>query len=108
MKYIKYFIQFLITILSFIVFKSIGPILSSNLSGKVFEKIGPFFRSKKIILSNLKRAYPDKSLEELNKIINLMWNNYGRFFAEFMFIKDFRIFCKISISFQTPSHLIKD
>ena len=65
--------------------------MSSNLSGKIFEKIGPFFRSKKIILSNLKRAYPDKSLEDLNKIINLMWNNYGRFFAEFMFIKDFRI-----------------
>ena len=90
MKYIKYFIQFVITILSFIIFKFLGPIVSSNLSGKIFEKIGPFFRSKKIILSNLKRAYPDKSSEDLNKIINLMWNNYGRFFAEFMFIKDFR------------------
>ena len=90
MKYIKYFIQFVITILSFIIFKFLGPIVSSNLSGKIFEKIGPFFRSKKIILSNLKRAYPDKSSEDLNKIINSMWNNYGRFFAEFMFIKDFR------------------
>ena len=90
MKYIKYFIQFLITIISFIVFKFLGPIVSSNLSGKIFEKIGPFFRSKKIILSNLKRAYPDKSSDDLNKIINSMWNNYGRFFAEFMFIKDFR------------------
>ena len=90
MKYIKYFIQFIITILSFIIFKFLGPIVSSNLSGKIFEKIGPFFRSKKIILSNLKRAYPDKSSEDLNKIINSMWNNYGRFFAEFMFIKDFR------------------
>ena len=90
MKYIKYFFQFVITILSFIIFKLLGPIVSSNLSGKIFEKIGPFFRSKKIILSNLKRAYPDKSSEDLNKIINSMWNNYGRFFAEFMFIKDFR------------------
>ena len=90
MKYIKYFIQFVITILSFIIFKFLGPIVSSNLSGKIFEKIGPFFRSKKIILSNLKIAYPDKSSEDLNKIINSMWNNYGRFFAEFMFIKDFR------------------
>ena len=90
MKYIKYFIQFLIIIISFIIFKLLGPILSSNLSGKIFEKIGPFFRPKKIILSNLRRAYPKKNPEELNKIINLMWNNYGRFFAEFMFIKDFR------------------
>ena len=91
MKYIKYFIQFLVIIISFIIFKLLGPILSSNLSGKIFEKIGPFFRPKKIILSNLRRAYPKKNPEELNKIINLMWNNYGRFFAEFMFIKNFRI-----------------
>ena len=66
-----------------------GPIVSSNLSGKIFEKIGPFFRSKKIILSNLKE-HTRISSEDLNKIINSMWNNYGRFFAEFMFIKDFR------------------
>ena len=91
MKYIKYFIQFLIIIISFIIFKLLGPILSSNLSGKIFEKIGPFFRPKKIILSNLRRAYPKKNPEELNKIINLMWNNYGRFFAEFMYIKNFRL-----------------
>ena len=90
MKYIKYFIQFLVIIISFIIFKLLGPILSSNLSGKIFEKIGPFFRSKKIIESNLKRAFPEKNSEQLNEIINLMWNNYGRFFAEFVFIKDFR------------------
>ena len=90
MRYIKYFIQFLFIIISFVIFKLLGPILSSNLSGKIFEKIGPFFRSKNIIVSNLKRAFPEKNSEQLNEIINLMWNNYGRFFAEFMFIKDFR------------------
>ena len=30
------------------------------------------------------------SHEEINKITKLMWNNYGRVFAEYMFIKDFR------------------
>ena len=59
MKYIKYFFQFLLTIISFIIFKILGPNLSSNLSGKIFEKIGPFFRSKKIIHSNIKRAFPN-------------------------------------------------
>ena len=47
MKYLSYFIQFIFTIISFIVFKIIGANLASNLSGKIFEKIGPFFRSKK-------------------------------------------------------------
>jgi len=90
MKYIKYFIQFILTILSFIIFKILGPDLSSSISGKIFEKIGPFFRSKKIINANIKRAFPDIDQKSLIKINNLMWNNYGRVFAEFMFIKDFR------------------
>ena len=29
-------------------------------------------------------------MKNLNKITKLMWNNYGRIFAEYMFIKDFR------------------
>ena len=90
MKYTKYFIQFILTILSFIIFKILGPDLSSSISGKIFEKIGPFFRSKKIINANIKRAFPDIDQKNLIKINNLMWNNYGRVFAEFMFIKDFR------------------
>ena len=90
MKYIKYFFQFLIIILSFSIFKILGPNISSNLSGKIFQKIGPFFRSKKIVHSNIKKAYPNIETENLNKITNLMWNNYGRVFAEYVFIKDFR------------------
>ena len=56
----------------------------------MFEKIGPLFRSKKIIYSNIKKALPKISEEEINKITRSMWNNYGRVFAEYMFIKDFR------------------
>ena len=90
MKYIKYFFQFLIIILSFCIFKILGPNTSSNLSGKIFQKIGPFFRSKKIVHSNIKKAFPNIETANLNKITNLMWNNYGRVFAEYVFIKDFR------------------
>ena len=90
MKYLSYFIQFIFTIISFIVFKILGANLASNLSGKIFEKIGPFFRSKKIIYSNIKRAIPNIENKEVRKISSLMWNNYGRVFAEFMFMKDFR------------------
>ncbi|MDC3165262.1 lysophospholipid acyltransferase family protein [Candidatus Pelagibacter sp.] len=90
MKYIKYFFQFLIVIIFFLIFKILGPKLSSNLSGKFFEYIGPFFRSRKIIITNIKKAFPDIDDLNLRKIIKLMWNNYGRVFAEYMFIKDFR------------------
>ncbi len=90
MKYIKYLVQFLLTILSFFIFKLLGSKHSSKLSGKIFENIGPYFRSKKIIYSNIQKAFPEIDSEKSKKIINLMWNNYGRVFAEYMFMKDFR------------------
>ena len=90
MKKIKYFTQFSLIILSFIVFKILGIKFSSFLSGKIFEIIGPYFRPKKIIHSNIKKAFPNKSQEDVEKISKSMWNNYGRIFAEYMFIKDFR------------------
>ena len=90
MKIIKYFLQFLFVIIFFSLFKILGLNISSALGGKLFEKIGPLFRSKKLIHSNLKKAFPDISLEHLNGITKMMWNNYGRVFAEYMFIKEFR------------------
>ena len=90
MKIIKYFFEYIFTIISFSLFKILGLKISSKLSGKIFEKIGPIFRSKKIIHSNIKRAFPNIDKQNLNKITNSMWNNYGRIYAEYIFIKDFR------------------
>ena len=90
MKYIKYFFQFLLTLFCFILFKILGVKLSSKLSGKIFENIGPFFRSTRIIDENIKRALPNISKENLDQIKISMWNNYGRVFAEYIFIKNFR------------------
>ena len=90
MRDLKYFFQFILIIFSFSIFKIIGAKYASSLSGKVFEIIGPYFRSKKIIDTNIKTAFPDISNDNLNKIKKSMWNNYGRVFAEYMFIKDFR------------------
>ena len=107
MKYIKYFIQFFLTIFSFLIFKILGPYLSSNISGKLFELIGPFFRSKEIIHTNLKRGIPNINSEKLDNITRLMWNNYGRLFAEYMFIKDFR-YGKLSKKIQIQGQDILD
>ena len=91
MKYIKYFFQFILTITFYGLFKLLGPKLSSKFSGFIFEFIGPYFRSKKIIQKNIKKAIPDVSDNNLKKITEAMWNNYGRVFAEYIFIKEFRI-----------------
>ena len=95
MKYIKYFIQFILTIIFFGIFKILGISISSKLSGKIFELIGPYFRSKKIIHKNIKKAIPNINKNNLDRITKKMWNNYGRVFAEYIFIKEFR-FGKLS------------
>ena len=105
MKYVKYFLQFILVITSFFIFKILGPNLSSNISGKIFEYVGPFFRSKKIIHSNIKRGISNINSEDLKKITKLMWNNYGRLFAEYMFIKDFR-YGKLSKKIQIQGNEI--
>ena len=107
MKYIKYFTQFLFAILSFLIFKILGPSLSSKLSGQIFRLIGPFFRPKKIIHANIKRGIPNISLEKLDRITSLMWINYGNVFAEFMFLKNFR-YGKLSSKVEVEGQNILD
>ena len=90
MKLIKYFFQFLFIIFFFSLFKIFGFKISSKIGGKLFEIIGPIFRSKKLIHTNIKKAFPKNNSVEIKKLTKLMWNNYGRVFAEYMFIRDFR------------------
>jgi KDO2-lipid IV(A) lauroyltransferase len=90
MNNIKYFLQFLLIIPLFLFFKLIGLNIASFLGGKLFEAIGPLFRSKKVIHSNIKKAFPKINSSNTEKITKEMWNNYGRVFAEYMFIKNYR------------------
>ena len=90
MKKIKYFVEFLIIIFLLVIFKILGFKLASNLGGLIGRSIGPLFRSKKKILSNISKALP--KIEEKNSklIVKKMWENYGRILSEYMFIKNFR------------------
>ena len=90
MSKIKYFFQFIIIIFMFFIFKILGIRLSSYIGGKIFQFIGPLFTSRKLIESNIQKAFPTIDQQKQSKIIAAMWNNYGRVLAEYMFIKDFR------------------
>tara|TARA_B100000780_G_C21116145_1_gene451591 strand:+ start:1907 stop:2767 length:861 start_codon:yes stop_codon:yes gene_type:complete len=90
MKTVKYFIQFSIILILFVIFKIAGLGLASYMSGKIISFVGPFFRSKSLIKSNILRALPDLRPNEIKNISKKMWNNYGRILAEYIFIKDFR------------------
>ena len=99
MSQIKYFFQFIFIFSLFIIFKLIGLKLASNLSSKIISLLGPLFRSKNLINSNLLRAFPNLKQNEINKISKEMWGNYGRILSEYIFIK--------SIKINYPSHCLQ-
>tara|TARA_B100001245_G_scaffold224547_1_gene198394 strand:- start:176 stop:1036 length:861 start_codon:yes stop_codon:yes gene_type:complete len=90
MKIIKYFFEFLFIIILLIIFKIIRFKLASNLGALIGGLLGPFFRSKKKIISNIKKALPDIGEKNIELIIKKMWKNYGRILSEYVFIKNFR------------------
>mgnify|MGYP001382935324 FL=1 len=91
MKKVKYFFQYLIIKVLFFLFKILGYENSSNFGGLIGKIFGPFLKSKKIIKENILKLNPNFSEDEIDNLTKLMWENYGRIFAEYMFIKDFRL-----------------
>ena len=96
MKLIKYTFEFIIIILLLLIFKIVGLKISRNISGFIFKNFGSFFRSTKTSRANLSIAFPNFNETQKNKILNNMWINYGIIFAEYIFIKKFRISKKYS------------
>ena len=90
MSKIKYFFQFIGVIILFGIFKLLGRKYASILSGNIMMIIGPLFRSKKICHSNLSTAFPKLENYQREDLIKEMWFNYGKIFAEYIFISDFR------------------
>ncbi len=86
----KYFFQFLIIVIFYLISKILGLRMASQINSKILEIIGPLFRSKNVIKQNLKRAFPNLDEISINEISKKMWGNYGRILTEYFFIKSFR------------------
>ena len=89
MKKIAYFFEFILIKILFFLFQLIGYRLSSNLGFFIGRFVGPIFRSKKIIIQNLKKANIKHS-ESPSLIASNVLGNYGRIFAEYVYLKKFR------------------
>ncbi len=90
MKTIKYFFEFISIISLFTIFKIIGLKKASNLGAILGKFIGPLFRSKDITKKNIKTGLGEINEQKESEIINDMWSNIGRTFAEYIFLKDFK------------------
>ena len=96
MKTFKYFFEFITVITLFFIFKIIGLKNASNLGSMIGKFFGPLFRSKSITKENIKIGLGEISKDNEKEIINGMWSNIGRTFAEYVFLKDFK-FNKINL-----------
>ena len=90
MKIIKYFFEFIAIISLFLIFKIVGLNNASNIGSLLGKFIGPLFRSKEIIKQNIKIGLGEIDGKKESEIINSMWSNIGRTFAEYVFLKDFK------------------
>ena len=90
MKIVNYLIQYILIKLFFFICKIIGYKNASNLGELIGKKVGPKFKSRKIIERNINLILPDAKSERVDEIIKKMWGNYGRILSEYVFLKDFR------------------
>ncbi len=89
MKKLIYFLEFVLIKILFVLFRLIGYRFSSDLGFFIGKTIGPIFRSKKLIIQNLEKANI-KNHNNINKIASNVLGNYGRIFAEYVYLEKFR------------------
>ncbi len=63
----------------------------ANFTGAAMRRIGPLLREHRIGRANLTAAFPEKSPEEIERILAGVWDNLGRVGAEFAHIDHLRI-----------------
>jgi len=89
MKKFIYFIEFIFVYTFFTFFKLLGYKISSNLGELIGKLFGPLFRSKKLIIKNLKKSNISIKQNYMEVATNVL-GNYGRIFSEYPFLKSFR------------------
>ena len=89
-KKINYFFQAIIIYIFFIIARLCGIKASRNIFSFLFSKLGPFFKSEKVIKKNIQIFNRNLSESEKAEIIKDMWRNYGKTFIEYIFLDTFK------------------
>ena len=90
MKKLIYFFQFILIYLLFFLFKIIGFKNSSNIGYLLGKYIGPIFRSKQKINKIVNEIEDLKNKTNKKNFASTVLGNYGRIFAEYPHLKNFR------------------
>jgi len=107
MKKINYLLQFILIVSLYSFYRLLGLKISLKISAKIFLIFGSIFRSNEICKKNISLAFPQISETKMNDVIKNMWINYGKIFAEYPFIKNFRNSNKNNlISIENKNYLL--
>ena len=98
-KKINYFFQAILIYLFFLIGRILGITISRKVFSVLFSFLGPLFKSKKIIVKNIRIFSQNISELKQNEIISKMWKNYGMTFIEYIFLDYFH---------KEKSHIIFD
>ena len=90
MKTLKYFVEAIIIYFLFLITKIIGIYLARRIISHLFLFFGFLFKSKKIVKKNIQYALGNIPEDQIKKIINFMWKNYGCTFVEYLYLKKYR------------------
>ncbi len=64
---------------------------SAAIAARVLRRVGPWLPEHRVARDNLVAAFPEKSAEEIDRILSLAWDNLGRVAGEFAHIDRFRV-----------------
>lgn len=93
-------------------FRLLGPVRASNLGGWIGRGLGPRLPSHQVVRANLKRAFPDLSQSERDRIGRAAWDNIGRVMGEYVHLPAIVAACEeidlhhIAATFASPKPAI--
>lgn len=63
------------------------PDRTARAAGRLMRAVGPWLRGHRVARANLKAAFPRKSEREIERMLQGVWDNYGRMMAEYAFLE---------------------
>ena len=72
-----------VTVFGLRMLRRFDPDKTANFAGRCARRLGPYLPEHRIGRDNLRAAFPEKSDTEIEEILGQVWENIGRFGAEF-------------------------
>ncbi|MES2215210.1 MAG: lipid A biosynthesis lauroyl acyltransferase [Pseudomonadota bacterium] len=83
MKKVRYFLEYIIFVSLTSLLRILSIDKSADICAKIARIIGPYLKVSHIARKNLRLAYKGMDIDLENKIIDQLWDNFGRFIGEF-------------------------